>query len=324
MLPSTTCILCSANLTLIEPITGQRSYEADPDLKEFFLEDVQSTGRILGAGAFGIVEELMVGGTLYVGKKLHSSLLDAQNDGIDKLINRFISECKLMSKVRHPNIVQFIGLCQLQDSVHPALVMEKFNVNMASIIETHKNLPLVLIIRLFKDIIKALIYLHCQKPPIIHRDLTARNVLVSKASMTAKITDLGNALIVDPVKLSTTLSQTPDTLPYIPPEALLSKPIYDCMLDMFSFGHLALYAIIQESPGDLLPTTYTDPSTDELKALSEVERRDKYIRKLFDKLTTDHMLTRMILQCLHNLPQRRYSLLIYFNLSVCMHPSIYR
>ena len=282
-----------------------RSYRDVPDLKEFFLEDVQRTGRRLGAGAFGIVEELMVGGTLCAGKKLHSSLLDAQNDGIDKLINRFISECKLMSKIRHPNIVQFMGLCQLPESAHPALVMEKVDVNMESIIETHKNLPHLLIIRLLKDIVKALIYLHCQKPPIIHRDLTARNVLVCKASITAKIADLGNALIVNPVKLSTTLSQTPGTQPYMPPEALLSRPRYDCMLDMFSFGHLALYAIIQESPGDLLPPVYTDPSTEELKALSEVERRDKYIRKLFDKLTKDHMLTRMILQCLHNLPDRR-------------------
>ena len=282
------------------------SYRDVPDLKEFIVEDVQKTGKRLGSGAFGVVEEVTFGGTLYAGKKLHAFLLDEQNDGIDRMIGRFISECKLMSRIRHPNIVQFMGLCFFRESIHPVLVMEKVDFSLEKIIENHKSLPLQVIIRILRDVIRGLIYLHCQKPPIIHRDLTARNVLVIKASMTAKIADLGNALMVDPKKLSTTLSQAPGTLPYMPPEALLSKPSYDCMLDMFSFGHLALYAIIQESPKDLLSPTYNDQSTDELKARSEVERRSQYTSKLFDKLTKDHLLTRMILQCLHNLPDRRY------------------
>ena len=289
---------------LYDPVTI--GYKDDPELQEFFLEDVQRTGQKLGSGAFGIVEELKVGGTLCAGKKLHAMLLDAQNQGTDRMIRRFISECHLMSRLRHPHIVQFMGLCMFNESAHPVLVMEKLDVNLENVLDTHNNLPLPLIIRIFKDIIKGLIYLHRQKPvPIIHRDLTARNILIIKASMSAKIADLGNALMIDPVKLSTTLSQTPGTLPYMPPEALQFKPIYDSMLDMFSFGHLALYAVVQVYPGDLLPSTYTDPLTEEVKGRSEVERRDKYIRMLYSKLTEDHVLTKMILQCLHNIPERR-------------------
>ena len=281
------------------------SYKDVPELKEFFLEDVQRTGERLGSGAFGVVEELKVGGTLYAGKKLHATLLDAHNQGSDRMINRFICECKLMAKIRHPNIVQFMGLCMFDESVHPVLVMEKLDVNFEYILDTHKNVPLPLILRIFKDINKGLIHMHCQKPPIIHRDLTARNILINQASMSAKIADLGNALMIDPVKLSNTLSQAPGTLPYMPPEALQFKPTYDSTLDMFSFGHLALYAIIQVYPGDLLPPTYHDPSTEEIKGRSEVERREKYIRMLYAKLTEDHVVTKMILQCLHNMPERR-------------------
>ncbi len=294
-----------AAFPLYDPVTVD--YKDVPELKEFFLEDVRRTGQKLGSGAFGIVEELKVGGTLSAGKKLHAALLDAQNQGTDRMIKRFISECKLMSRLRHPHIVQFMGLCMFSESEHPVLVMEKLDVNLENVLDTYNNVPLPLMIRIFKDIIKGLIYLHSQKPaPIIHRDLTARNVLIIKASMSAKIADLGNALMVDPVKLSTTLSQTPGTLPYMPPEALQFKPTYDSMLDMFSFGHLALYAVVQEYPGDLLPATYTNPLTEEVKGRSEVERRDKYIRMLYSKLTEDHVLTKMILQCLHNIPERRY------------------
>lgn len=282
-------------------------YKDVPELKEFFLEDVQRTGQKLGSGAFGIVEELKVGGTLAAGKKLHAALLDAQSQGTDRMIKRFISECKLMSRLRHPNIVQFMGLCMFSESAHPVLVMEKLDDNFENVLDTYNNVPLQLMIRIFKDIIKGLIYLHSQKPaPVIHRDLTARNVLIVKSSMSAKIADLGNALMVDPVKLSTTLSQTPGTLPYMPPEALQFKPNYDSMLDMFSFGHLALYAVIQVYPGDLLPATYyTDSLSEEVKGRSEVERRYKYIKMLYSKLTEDHVLTKMILQCLHNIPERR-------------------
>lgn len=282
------------------------SYRDVPELKEFFLEDVHKTGKRLGSGAFGVVEELTIDGTHYAGKTLHSTLLDAHNEGMNRVIKRFISECKLMSQVRHPNIVQFMGLCLFHDSIHPSLVIEKLDLNLENVLGTYSNLPFPLTVRVLKDISKGLVYLHGKSPPIIHRDLTARNVLVNKASMNAKIADLGNALMIDPAKLSNTLSQAPGTLPYMPPEAILCKPNYNSMLDMFSFGHLGLFTVTQTYPGNLLPSTYTDPSTEKLQARSEVERREEYISVLVAKLSKDHTVTKVIIQCLHNSPEKRY------------------
>ena len=293
----------------LQPVRQQISYNYQhvPELRKFFLKNVQRTGKRLGSGAFGVVEELTVGETLYAGKTLHSSLLDAHNEGMDKIIERFISECKLMSQVRHPNIVQFMGLCLFPNSIHPSLVMEKLDLNLENVLETYSDIPLPLIVRILKDIIRGLIYLHGKTPPIIHRDLTARNVLVNQASMNATIADLGNALMIDPAKLSNTLSQAPGTLPYMPPEAILCQPKYNSMLDMFSFGHLGLFAVTQTYPGNLLPSTYTDPTTDTLHARSEVQRRGEYIHSLVAKLTKDHVVTKIILQCLHNTPEKRYA-----------------
>lgn len=276
-----------------------------PGLGDYLLEDITRTGKLLGTGAFGTVEEVKVGGTIYAGKKLHGALLDPEGDGWQRVTERFISECKLMSKVRHPNIVQFIGLGYFDDSPHPILVMERLDTNLDVVLEKRKGLPLPLVMHILHDIAKALSYLHEFKPTIVHRDLTARNVLLTSASMHAKIADLGNALIIDQTRLSRILSQAPGATAYMPPEALQKAPTYNTALDIFSFGNLMLFAVLEEFPEELLPMPFNDPLTDELKARSEVERREKYILMLFSKLTKDHLISKMILQCLHNNPDVR-------------------
>ena len=284
-------------------------YSDIPELKEFILDDIHRTGTNLGRGAFGVVEELTVGGTLCAGKRLHPELLNVYNEpeGIKRMIKQFIAECQLMSKMRHPRIVQFMGLCFFDDSPYPMLVMQKLDVNLETILERRRNVPFPLILQILQDITEGLIYLHSQRPPIIHRDLTARNVLVNQASLRAKIADLGNSRLcmADHSKFTHTLTQAPGTLAYMPPEALSYRPVYDSRLDMFSFGHLALFAVIREFPKDLEAPTYYDAKGD-FKGRNEVKRREKYVKMMFAKLTRDHVVTKMILRCLHNLPENRY------------------
>ena len=289
------------------------------ELNDYLLEDVTKTGKRLGNGAFGTVEEVMVGGTICAGKKLHANLLDPQDEGAERVLERFITECKLMSKVRHPNVVQFIGLGYVDDSPHPVLVMERLDTNLDILLERKKSLPLPLVLHILLDITKGLSYLHGFKPPIVHRDLTARNVLLTSASMQAKIADLGNALMIDKHTLSRTLSQVPGTTSYMPPEALEKSPMYNTALDIFSFGHLVLFSILEEFPGDLRPIGYNDPLTGDLRARSEVERREQYILRLFDKLTRDHPITRMTIECLSNNPDRRWVHCVQYN--TFNHPS---
>ena len=102
------------------------------------------------------------------------------------------------------------------------------------------------------------------------------------------------------------MSTAPGTLVYMPPEAIAVRPKYDAKLDMFSFGHLSLYTAIQEFPDDLLPSTYPDPFDDDnLKARSEVQRREPYMTKLYKEFSKEHPLVKLIRQCLHNAPQSR-------------------
>ena len=210
-----------------------------------------------------------------------------------------------MSKMRHPRIVQFLGLCFFDDSLYPMLVMEKVSFSLETVLETHKDIPFPLILNILQDIAEGLIYLHSQRPPITHRDLTARNVLIDQRSFRAKISDLGNSrfCLADHTRFTITLTQAPRTISYMPPEAFVYKPSYDTKLDMFSFGHLALFAVLQEFPKDLEAAAYYEDGN--IKLRNEVERRQKYIAKLNAKLTKDHVVTKMIYRCLHNFPKKR-------------------
>ena len=151
-----------------------------------------------------------------------------------------------MSDLRHPNITQFMGVCFLPNCQLPVLLMERLDGNLDSLLETVPNIPLALKRSMLEDVAKGLLYLHKHDPQIVHRDLTAKNVLLT-SSLVAKITDFGNSRIVNlqPGQLARTLSRLPGTLVYMPPEALTSASRYGPSLDVFSFGHLALFTLTQ-------------------------------------------------------------------------------
>jgi len=95
------------------------------------------------------------------------------------------------------------------------------------------------------------------------------------------------------------MTSRPGTLEYMPPEAFGASAAYDSSLDVFSFGHLALFVAIQESPTSLLP--YCDRDG----LLLELERRYKYIARASELLGKSHVIVTLITQCLQNHPQDR-------------------
>ena len=158
------------------------------------------------------------------------------------------SYMQVMAAIRHPNIVQFLGLCFLEESALPMLVMERLDSNLDELLEGAPGLPLSLKQSLLVDVGRGLLYLHTRNPPVVHRDLSARNVLLT-SSLVAKISDLGNARIVDlqPGQLARTLTHLPGATVYMPPEAFHEGSQYGPQLDIFSFGHLTLFTLTQVS-----------------------------------------------------------------------------
>ncbi len=184
--------------------------------------------------------------TLCAAKQIHETLLERQNEGVAAISAKFIRECLLMSNLRHPYITQFLGLFFLPDRHLPLLVMEKLEISLDHLLISRPNISLHFKMSILTDVCRGLVYLHGRQPPVIHRDLTSKNVLLNSA-MRAKITDMGNSRIIDlmPNEVSKTLTQVPGTLVYMPPEAFGPRSRYGPSLDIFSLGHLALYTLIQ-------------------------------------------------------------------------------
>ena len=163
-----------------------------------------------------------------------------------------------MSNLRHPSITQFLGLCFPPNCQLPLLLMERLDGSLDDLLETIPNIPLALKRSILDDVASGLLYLHSQTPQIIHRDLIAKNVLLT-GLFAAKITDFGNFRIINQPsdQLAETLSRFPGTLVYMAPEALEAQSCYGPSLDVFSFGHLALFVGTQVKTYNILLLYHT-------------------------------------------------------------------
>ena len=248
-------------------------------MQEYLLHDV-TTGEEVGRGAFGNVVRLYFHGALCAGKSLHTIFMNESRtlDESKTFRKKFVEECRLLKNLRHPHVVQFLGICFLPLSDSPVLVMEFLPYNLHDLLVGHPDIPYPVKLSILKDIAKGLLYLHNQTPPIVHRDLSARNVLLN-AALTAKIADFGMARIINLEQLSRQLTCVPGNGVYMPPEAFESKdnaPLYSSKLDIFSFGVILLFCVTSMFPENLLKSTYHDDDG-VFRPRSELERRQQYV-----------------------------------------------
>ncbi len=276
--------------------------ECEDVLQEFLLDDIQVSGRELGVGSYSCVLELEYKGLKCAGKRIHRSLYEQGIAIGPEILERFGNECELLSQLRHPRIVQFLGLHFEEDADVPILILEFMPAALTDCIEQYGELPDEISYSVLHDVALGLHYLHDHKPPIIHRDLTANNVLLTP-NMTAKISDLGMAKILNlpPAQRARRMTVCPGTVSYMPPEALTAEPLYDTKLDCFSFGVLMIHIFCGEWP---LALEYLQPDPKHpghLKPLTELERRDKYLKRL----PPGHPLLDLIRGCLRNMASER-------------------
>ena len=207
-------------------------------LDPFKLTGIELTKNELGTGSYASVYELNYLGLKCAGKKLHELLLK-QGGGTTYALRQFEEDRRLLGQMRHPNIVQFLGVYFEQGMQVPILIMEFMPTTLSSCIEKNGILRSELSYSILYDVALGLNYLHSYVPPIIHRNLSSSNVLLA-SNMKVKISDLGVAKIVNltPLQVSRLVhnTQAPGTPAYMPPEALVASPKYDESIDVFSFG----------------------------------------------------------------------------------------
>ena len=187
------------------------------------------TMRTIGTGGWGEVLE----GTVRVAiKRLHIAILNQRN------LERLQREMRLLAEVRHPNLVQFIGA--VFDRSPPLIVTELLDMNLRQAYEQNRLGPGDRL-SIFIDVAKALDYLHQRYEPIIHRDVSAPNVLLQRMpnnQWKGKVSDLGSANF-----LQNAQTMGEGAIVYSPPEVipqafdpLVEPPKQTVKIDVYSYG----------------------------------------------------------------------------------------
>ena len=265
---------------------------------------MEDLDEVIGHGSYAVVKKLKFRDLECVGKKMYDILyLNATPQQREDMLTRFQGECELLSRLHHPCIVQFMGVYFEEGTPLPVLVTERLHSTLAATIDRYGVLPDQISYGILCDVSLGLRYLHEHSPLIVHRDLSANNVLLTP-HMSGKISDLGVAkmLNLSPAQM-TQLVQTkaPGTPCYMPPEALSSRPKYNTKIDIYSMGVMLIHVFCGEWP---FPTDAFQPDPrdpDSLVPVTEVERRAEFLRKIGD----DHPLTPLMRCCLSNKPTLR-------------------
>ncbi|XP_021764810.1 serine/threonine-protein kinase CTR1-like [Chenopodium quinoa] len=220
----------SSNDFRFEPsqLVSSRS-EAALDMDDLVISwgDLVVRDRI-GAGSFGTVHRAEWNGSEVAVKILMES------DFHPERCNEFLREVAIMKRLRHPNIVLFMGA--VTEPPNLAIVTEYLcrgslyrllhKSGGREVLDERRRLSMAY------DVAKGMNYLHKRNPPIVHRDLKSPNLLVDK-KYTVKVCDFGlSRLKANTFLSSKSAAGTPE---WMAPEVLRDEPSNE-KSDVYSFG----------------------------------------------------------------------------------------
>ena len=217
--------------------------ETSPSKEPFWVvehKEIELTDRELGRGAWAVVQVANFRGLQVAAKCMHEAIVSTHNRGL------FVREINLASRVRHPNLLQFIG-ATLHDFRQLIILTELMPNNLRAVLADQKvHLPLSHTMAISRDIALALNYLHLMKPDaIVHRDISSANILLEPLpndGWKAKVSDYGSANISRQFR-----TVGPGCAAYAAPEA--SDPArQSTKMDIFSFGVLLIEICTRKFP----------------------------------------------------------------------------
>ena len=266
--------------------------------------------QTLGRGSYGAVYKAKCDDLLCAAKILHPTLTDepTQHQIAPRRehrlpIRRFDQECEFMGAIKHPNIVQFLGMERDPDTNLPVLLMELMDDSLTHFLESlpqSATIPYRIQVNICHDITLALSFLHSNN--IVHRDLSSNNVLLT-GCIQAKVTDFGMAKLYDSeARTHLTLTVCPGTDPFMPPEAIKEPPVYTAKIDSFSFGVLIIQILTHKYPKPSnrqkeVRLNYPElPTGKAIINVPEIERRQNHISEIDPK----HPLLPIAFDCLND------------------------
>ncbi|KAG2707083.1 hypothetical protein I3843_05G119500 [Carya illinoinensis] len=219
------------------PLPNKCDWEIDPSELDF------SNSSIIGKGSFGEILKAYWRGTPVAIKRILPSLSD------DRLvIQDFRHEVNLLVKLRHPNIVQFLGA--VTDKKPLMLITEYLRGgDLHQYLKEKSSLSPSTAINFALDIARGMAYLHNEPNVIVHRDLKPRNVLLVNSSADhLKVGDFGLSKLIKVQNSHDVYKMTGETgsYRYMAPEVFKHRK-YDKKVDVFSFA-MILYEMLEGDP----------------------------------------------------------------------------
>lgn len=198
--------------------------------------------QLIGQGSFG---EVFLG--TYIGAPCAIKTILPKLQQQPKLVKQFIEEIILMSTLRCPNVVMFLGACTRVP--HLCMVLEYCEYG--SLHDFLKagarhgiKISMSLIFRFALDIARGVYYLH-RKCKVVQRDLKARNILIDR-SLNAKVADFGLSRVMGDPENGMTACGTPA---WTAPEIIRNiGGSYTEKVDVYSFGIVMWEMVARREP----------------------------------------------------------------------------
>ena len=214
-------------------VLQQQLHDAEARLRaaDFWVvqsDDVHLTDEEIGRGGWAVVKVAHFRGLRVAAKCLYKELVYPYHREI------FQREMSFAAKLRHPNLLQFIGA-----TVEPAMIIltEVMPTSLRALVN-QTRLTNEQIVSIALDVARALNYLHLMRPhPILHRDLSSANVLLEPTpedGWRAKVSDYGTANFSQCLQ-----TVNPGSPVYSAPEAH-NPEMQSAKMDIYSFGVLLI------------------------------------------------------------------------------------
>ncbi|KAL4574268.1 hypothetical protein LXL04_021096 [Taraxacum kok-saghyz] len=219
------------------PLSNKCDWEIDPVELDF------TNSHMIGKGSFGEIVRACWRGTPVAVKRILPSLSD------DKLVVQdFRHEVNLLVKLRHPNIVQFLGAVTEKK---PLMLITEYlrGGDLHQCLKEKGALSPTTAVNFALDIARGMAYLHNEPNVIIHRDLKPRNVLLVNTNADhLKVGDFGLSKLIRVQNSHDIYKMTGETgsYRYMAPEVFKHRK-YDKKVDVFSFA-MILYEMLEGEP----------------------------------------------------------------------------
>ena len=204
----------------------------------------------IGSGAWGVVYSGHFKGESVAIKIAHREILL----GVEGTVDMIKREICIMAHIQHPNLVRFIGAVvdkrvdRKMDT--PIIVLELLDMDLREAY-ARKSLERSTMLSIFCDVAYALHYLHDQREAIIHRDISAPNILLKilpNGLFKAKVSDLGSANLVTQSKTAGAGAIIYTAPEMFPQDISSAQPPQTTKVDVFSFGILLLEVVSKAIP----------------------------------------------------------------------------